>query len=143
LSVDLIKEPRRGVSPQDADRSKYCQYHHCHGHITGECAALKDKIEELIQAGHLQRYVARQRQYGRRQERNPRGRSHREKSESPRAWEERRRNSSQSREKSPPRRADTGKTVVNAISGGFGRGGSSSSARKRHLRAIQSVHMIS
>ena len=59
LSVDLIKEPRRGVSPQDADRSKYCQYHHCHGHITGECVALKDKIEELIQAGHLQGYVAR------------------------------------------------------------------------------------
>jgi len=53
FSTDLIKEPRRGVSPQDADRNKYCRYHCCHGHITGECAALKDKIEELIQAGHL------------------------------------------------------------------------------------------
>jgi len=71
LSTDLIKEPRRGVSPQDADRSKYCRYHRCHGHITGECATLKDKIEELIQVGHLQRYVARRRQYEWRQERSP------------------------------------------------------------------------
>jgi len=59
LSVDLIKEPKRGVSPYNADRSKYCQYHRCYGHTTGECAALKDKIEELIQVGHMQRYVAR------------------------------------------------------------------------------------
>jgi len=61
LSADLIKEPKRGVSPQDADQSKYYRYHRCHGHIIGECAALKDKIEELIQAGHLQGYVARRR----------------------------------------------------------------------------------
>jgi len=61
LSTDLIKEPKRGTSPQHADQSKYCRYHYCHGHITGECQALKDKIEELIQAGHLQRYVAKRR----------------------------------------------------------------------------------
>jgi len=120
LSADLIKEPKRGVSPQHADQSKYCRYHRCHGHITGECAALKDKIEELIQAGHLQRYVARRRQYRRRQERSPRRRSPRQKSISPRAHEEKRKNSSQLRERSPPRRADTGKTVVNSIFGGFG-----------------------
>jgi len=67
LSTDLMKEPKRGTSPQHADQSKYCQYHRCHDHITVECQALKDKIEELIQAGHLQRYDAKRRQLGWRQ----------------------------------------------------------------------------
>jgi len=75
LNTDLIKEPKRGVSPQHADRSKYCRYHRSHSHTIGEYAALRDKIEELIQAGQLQRYVARGRQYGWREERNPKSRS--------------------------------------------------------------------
>jgi len=61
LYTDLIKDSKRGISPQHADQSKYCRYHRCHDHITVECAALKDKIEELIQASHLQRYVAKRR----------------------------------------------------------------------------------
>ena len=58
LNTDLIKEPKRGISPQHADQSKYCWYYCCHGHNTGRCTTIKDKIEELIQEGQLQRYVA-------------------------------------------------------------------------------------
>ena len=45
-------------------------------------------------------------------------------------------------ERNPLRRADTGKTVVNTIFEGFDGGRPSNSARKTHLRAIQSVYMI-
>jgi len=59
LNANLITEPRRCISPHNADQSKYCRYHRNHDHTTGECTTLKDKIEELIQARQLQRYVAR------------------------------------------------------------------------------------
>ena len=51
LSAELIPPPRRALSPENADRNKRCRYHK----NTGQ--ALKDKIEELIQAGHLRRFV--------------------------------------------------------------------------------------
>ena len=57
LSAELIPPPRRALSPDNADHSKRCRYHKNTGHSTEECQALKDKIEELIQAGHLRRFV--------------------------------------------------------------------------------------
>jgi len=59
LSVDLIPTPRRVMSLENADRSRKCWYHRNSGHTTKECQALKDKIEELIQDGHLCQYVER------------------------------------------------------------------------------------
>ena len=53
LNAELIPPPRRALSPDNADRSKKCRYHKNTGHSTKECQALKDKIEELIQAEHL------------------------------------------------------------------------------------------
>jgi len=50
LSAELIPPPRRALSLENADRSKRCRYHKNIGHSTEECQALKDKIEELIQA---------------------------------------------------------------------------------------------
>jgi hypothetical protein len=35
---------RKGV-----DKTKYCRFHKCHGHITDDCIHLKDVIELLIQ----------------------------------------------------------------------------------------------
>ena len=43
------------------DTAKRCQYHRNFGHTTKGCQALKDKIEELIQAGHLRQFVKRTR----------------------------------------------------------------------------------
>lgn len=45
LSAELIPPPRRSLSHKNT------------GHSTEECQSLKDKIEELIQAGHLRRFV--------------------------------------------------------------------------------------
>jgi len=57
LNVELILPPRKVISPNNADQRKQCRYHQNTGHSTEECQALKDKIEELIQAGHLRRFV--------------------------------------------------------------------------------------
>ncbi|XP_068492279.1 uncharacterized protein [Phaseolus vulgaris] len=57
LNAELIPPPRKVASPNNADRRKQCRYHQNTGHSTDECQALKDKIEELIQAGHLRRFV--------------------------------------------------------------------------------------
>jgi len=57
LSAELMPSPKRALSPDNADRNKKCRYHQNTGHSTEECQALKDKIEELIQAGHLRRFV--------------------------------------------------------------------------------------
>jgi len=37
--------------------TKYCRYHHNHGHTIKECKALHDKIEELVRAGHFRRFI--------------------------------------------------------------------------------------
>ena len=57
LNAELIPPPRKVASSNNADRRKQCRYHQNTGHSTEECQALKDKIEELIQAGHLRRFV--------------------------------------------------------------------------------------
>jgi len=142
LSAELIPPPRRALSPENADRSKRCRYHKNTGHFTEECQALKDKIEELIQAGHLRRFVRGTRetrrspckeQTPRRRDRTPPG---------PREGD--RRGDRRGRRDDPPQ-ADTrrGREVINTIAGGFGGGGNSNSARKKHLRAIHQVNLVS
>ena len=39
------------------DTKKYCRFHKDHGHYTNECWDLKERIEELIQRGKLQKFV--------------------------------------------------------------------------------------
>ncbi|KAG5026682.1 hypothetical protein JHK86_022596 [Glycine max] len=41
------------------DKTKYYRYHHRYGYNIEDCWALKDKIEELIQAGYLAQFVKR------------------------------------------------------------------------------------
>ncbi|XP_017411762.1 uncharacterized protein LOC108323711 [Vigna angularis] len=57
LSAYLIPEQEKRPTPKDADGSKHCAYHKNMGHTTEECVTLKDKIEELIRAGKLKKYV--------------------------------------------------------------------------------------
>ena len=44
-------------SPNVCDKKKYCRFHKDHGHYTKDCRYLKEKIEELIRKGKLQKYV--------------------------------------------------------------------------------------
>ncbi|XP_050246513.1 uncharacterized protein LOC126694328 [Quercus robur] len=44
-------------SPNVRDKNKYCRFHKDHGHNTEECRDLKERIEELIRKGKLQKYV--------------------------------------------------------------------------------------
>lgn len=130
LRADLLTVVR-APTPLGVDESKYCRYHQNRGHTTEDCNTLKEKLESLVQAGHLQKFV----QHGRqgipsgarkssrnvpikRDERKGQGRS---------------RSSSRSQERMP-------RKVINTISGGFAGGGSTISARKRHLRGLHNVN---
>lgn len=54
-----------GVKPPKApsqqrkkvDKTKYCRFHKCHGHVTDDCIHLKDATELLIQRGRLKQFV--------------------------------------------------------------------------------------
>ena len=54
IRLPQMKPPRLG-----SDATKYCRYHRGIGHNTEDCWALKDKLEELIQAGYLAQFVKR------------------------------------------------------------------------------------
>jgi len=57
LQTKLIPALKQTQTPLNADTAKRCQYHRNFGHTTKGCQALKDKIEELVQAGHLRKFV--------------------------------------------------------------------------------------
>ncbi|XP_014506292.1 uncharacterized protein LOC106766044 [Vigna radiata var. radiata] len=88
LSVELLSI-RKLRSPKNGDKGKYCQYHQNLGHTTEECVTLKDEIEALIHAGHLRKYVQKERTRSgsppgssRRKFKRPYGRDERKKSQS-------------------------------------------------------------
>ncbi|XP_043687621.1 uncharacterized protein LOC122638837 [Telopea speciosissima] len=43
--------------PEDRNKKKYCKFHKDVGHVTEDCRQLKREIEDVIQKGHLRRYV--------------------------------------------------------------------------------------
>jgi hypothetical protein len=49
--------PPLRTPPEKRDKRKYCDYHCDHGHNTDECQQLRLAIEDLIQMGHLEKYV--------------------------------------------------------------------------------------
>ncbi|XP_020206963.1 uncharacterized protein LOC109791999 [Cajanus cajan] len=59
LASEVLAIPKRASTPPYADTNKSCRYHRNRGHSTEECAALKDKIEDLIKQGQLQNFVDR------------------------------------------------------------------------------------
>ncbi|XP_014523957.1 uncharacterized protein LOC106780211 [Vigna radiata var. radiata] len=123
LRADLLKAVR-APTPLGADESKYCRYHQNRGHTTEDCNTLKDKLENLIQAGHLQKFVQR------RQTCTQNGATHQS---------EKRNRRDQSRSRSRSRERVT-RGIINTISGGFAGSGPSVSARKRHLRNLHHVN---
>ncbi|XP_047168772.1 uncharacterized protein LOC124837455 [Vigna umbellata] len=130
---------RRKATPKNADSSKACRFHMNHGHDTEECNMVKDELERLIRAGYLQNYI-KDRAPNRAATPHRKDSSRRSPERSPPRDDRRRRRSC-----SPPRRTKRERSVrgrIDTISGGFTGGGVSSSARKRHLRQLKSVHMV-
>ncbi|XP_022638464.1 uncharacterized protein LOC111241956 [Vigna radiata var. radiata] len=125
---------RRRRSPRDANGSKTCRFHDNRGHSTEGCQSLKDEIERLIRAEYLGEFV--------KADTSQRGCSPKRIRKSP---EPSRRKTERSRERSRSRSRKRDTTLrgrIDTISGGFAEGGASSSARKRHLQNLRSVHTI-
>ncbi|XP_068483323.1 uncharacterized protein [Phaseolus vulgaris] len=163
MAAEIIPPPRKTRTPERADHTKHCEYHKNHGHHTGECIGLKDRIEELIQAGQLKRFV----QGGNARislspERGSRGgeMGQRRVERFERRDEKRVEKRDDRRDGRPERRSDRvyqntqsvrrsrerslGRPVrgfINIISGGFS-GKESSSARKQHWRSIRTINHI-
>jgi len=57
LMSELIPVPRKVKTPENVDHNRHCKCYRNHGHSTEECVALKDQIEELIQARQLKHFV--------------------------------------------------------------------------------------
>ncbi|XP_020221030.1 uncharacterized protein LOC109803766 [Cajanus cajan] len=140
LATEVLAVPQRAMTPPHADKTKACQFHRNRGHTTEECSALRDRIEDLDKAGHLQSFV-RSSDNRRNDNRPGRGEYRRENQDrAPRRNQSR--EHSRSQDRNNQRDQNQLRRVINTIAGGFAGGGSSSSARKRHLRAIQSVNAI-
>ncbi|XP_014523893.1 uncharacterized protein LOC106780154 [Vigna radiata var. radiata] len=150
LSTHILQDPQKRPTPSGVDSSKHCLYHQNMGHDTEECMTLRDKIEELIRAGRLKNYVKEyrpERSLVRRK--SPRGSPRRSSSRYERRINrrydnrsgdnKRTRHRSQSRDEGGSRPL---RGMINTISGGFASGGSSSSARKRSIRALRSIHAV-
>ncbi|XP_014491061.1 uncharacterized protein LOC106753722 [Vigna radiata var. radiata] len=122
----------RSPTPRGADESKHCRYHQNMGHSTEDCVALRDKLESLVQAGHLREFV-------RRENPNPRGATGRHRGQLPVGQRPQPTTERTEGEGSGGRPL---RGVINTISGGFAGGGASSAARKRHLRNLHSVNKV-
>ena len=107
--------------PTIRDNTKYCEFHRDYGHRTDNCIQLKREIEYLIQRGYLRRFIS------------PGNQAH---------------NQAQNHNQAPSQQLSPRQTTtqhqqplgeIHVISGGFEKGGESSSARKGHLRSIRSA----
>ncbi|XP_020225115.1 uncharacterized protein LOC109806998 [Cajanus cajan] len=137
LASEVLAVPKRASTPPRADTNKSCRYHRNRGHSTEECVALKDKIEDLIKQGQLHNFVDRSGSSRPHSSYQPR---HQDRPTQNRFDRPRRERSRSRDRKDDP--APSHRRVINTIAGGFAGGGSTSSAQKRHLRAIRSVHAV-
>ncbi|XP_020215367.1 uncharacterized protein LOC109799226 [Cajanus cajan] len=154
--ADLISLPPPAHNPPNADKSKHCHFHRNHGHTTEECWTLKDRIEELIQAGQLGQYIHRGQtsrggfrgrgrgrgryQGGRYQDYQGRFENNRYNNTNPQQEGKPSSNGTDQQRTEKPPEEHTIRGVINTIARGFAGGGSSNSARKCHLRTIHSIN---
>ena len=109
--------------PATRNNTKYFEFHRDYGHRTENCIQLRREIEYLIQRGYLRRFISPGNQaQSQAQNQNP-----------------------TPTQQPPPRKTTTQHQQplreIHMISGGFSRGGESSSARKAHLCSIRSTEM--
>ena len=109
--------------PATKDNTKYCEFHKDYGHRTDNCIQLRREIEYLIQRGYLRCFISPGNQ----------------------AQSQAQNQNQAPTQQPPPQQATTQHQQplgeIHVISGGFSRGGESSSARKAHLRSIRSTNM--
>jgi len=145
LQANLIPPPCKTTTPPKADMTKYYRYHRNHGGTTEECKALQNKIEELVRAGHFRHFICRDDHSSSSRSRYPPRSDHRR---PPHDSRHDRRPAQPTNQEPEPARTDITladpplRGTINTISGGFASGGSTSSARKRHLCHIQSINHI-
>ena len=109
--------------PSTRNNTKYCEFHRDYGHRTDDCIQLKREIEFLIRRVYLRRFISLESQ--------PQNQAQ---------------NQAPAQQPPPPPRQITTQHQqplgeIQVISGGFTRGGESSSARKAHLRSIRSAEI--
>ena len=114
-------------NPTARDHTKYCEFHRDYGHRTDDCMQLKREIEYLIRRGYLRRFISSESQ----PQNQPQNQTQ---------------NQALTQHPPPPPRQTTTQHQkplgeIHVISGGFARGGESSSARKAHLRSIRSAEI--
>ncbi|XP_052187514.1 uncharacterized protein LOC127798158 [Diospyros lotus] len=116
-------------------QNKYCQYHRAHGHTTNLCHELKDKIEKLIQEGHLQRYVREDKE----KDREPLRRGDRPEGQETRnhGQQERRRDHAQN-----PLDNELTQQAIHVISSGETLAGDNSSSRKAYAHLAYQVNYV-
>ncbi|XP_020206480.1 uncharacterized protein LOC109791583 [Cajanus cajan] len=129
LESEVLAIPKRASTPPRDDTSKSCRYHRNRGHSTEECATLRDKIEDLIKQGRLHNFVDRVDSSRSRQYQPKHDQPRQDRSDRPR----RERSRSRDRKDEP---IASHRRVINTIAGGFAGRGPTSSAQKRHLRAV-------
>ena len=98
------------MEPTKRDNTRYCEFHRDHGHRTDDCIQLRKEIEYLIRQGYLRRYIASEGQ---------------DQAQPPPPWQP------------TPTQHQQPLGEIHVVSGGFARGGESSSARNAHLRSIR------
>ncbi|XP_025664577.1 uncharacterized protein [Arachis hypogaea] len=113
LNAKIIKPPARAGNYQDqrfVDKSKQCAFHQKYGRTTNECVIAKDLLERLARQGLLDKYIE--------------GRKHKEGNKD-----------REERHQAPGHKEDNKwsnntppKSIINCISGGFARGGETTSA---------------
>ena len=98
------------MDPTKRDNTRYCEFHRDHRHRTDDCIQLRKEIEYLIRRGYLRRYIASEGQ---------------DQAQPPPPWQP------------TPTQHQQPLGEIHVVSGGFARGGESSSARNAHLRSIR------
>jgi len=144
LNADLISTPRKVPTPHLSNTTKHCRYHWNFGYTTEECFTLKNKIEELIQVGHLKMFVKcedggysswkEDREGGNERKR------YRASAYGGRHKYNLRRKVDHKRDEQRDIQEKPLRGVINYIVGGFVGGGSTAFARKKYVRAVQSVN---
>ncbi|XP_014524144.1 uncharacterized protein LOC106780374 [Vigna radiata var. radiata] len=141
LQSNLIFQ-RRKFPPKNVDTTQVCRFHNSGGHTTESCQTLKDELEKLIRVGHLREFVKEEFARAAHSPRKTRRSLERTKGKGSHS-RDRSRSPSRHRSRSRPGERDlTVKGRIDTISGGFAGGGASSSAQKRHLRSLHSVHSV-